>query len=95
MKTILIATSLIALAGTGFAVAQQGPDNKSEGAAPAPPALQNAPPGKIAPQPSASPNTPPDAKAESNQPSLKLDSGADKKLPAAGAKPTEQTPPRQ
>jgi hypothetical protein len=95
MKTIVIATSLIALVGTGLAVVQQGLDNKSEGAAPAPPALQNAPPGKITPQPSTSPNTPPDAKAESNQPWLKLDSGAEKKLPALGAKPTEQTPPRQ
>ncbi len=82
-KTLLIAAALIA--GIGFAVAQdQVPGNKSEAATPAPPAQQNAPPDKVAPGPLNSPNAvTPDAKAEANAPALKMDSGAEKKLPAS------------
>jgi hypothetical protein len=66
-KMVLITAALIA--GIGFAVAQdQVPGNKSEAATPAPPAQQNAPP---------------DAKAEASAPALKMDSGAEKKLPAS------------
>ena len=87
-KTLLIAAALIAaalIAGIGFAVAQdQGPGNKSEAATPAPPAQQHAPPDKVAPGPLNSPNAvTPDAKAEANAPALKMDSGAEKKLPAS------------
>jgi hypothetical protein len=84
MKTLLIATALVA--GVGFAVAQnQTPDNKSEAATPAPPSQQNAPPDKVAPGPVNSPNAvPPDAKVESNAPALKMDSDAEKKAPAFG-----------
>jgi hypothetical protein len=91
-KTVLIAAALIA--GIGFAVAQdQVPGNKSEAATPAPPAQQNAPPDKVAPGPLNSPNdVPPDAKAEAKTPALKMDSGAEKKLPgsddAAGGQDT-------
>ena len=82
-KTLLIAAALIA--GIGFAVAQdQVPGNKSEAATPAPPAQQNAPPDKVAPGPLNSSNAvTPDAKAEANAPALKMDSGAEKKLPAS------------
>src|SRR5450759_5217611 len=82
-KTLLIAAALIA--GIGFAVAQdQVPGNKSEAATPVPPAQQNAPPDKVAPDPLNSPNAvTPDAKAEANAPALKMDSGAEKKLPAS------------
>jgi hypothetical protein len=82
-KTVLIAAALIA--GIGFAVAQdQVPSNKSEAATPAPPAQQNAPPDKVAPGPLNSPNAvPPDAKAEAKAPALKMDSGAEKKLPGS------------
>jgi len=53
-KTLLIATALIA--GIGIVAAQdQVPGNKSEAAAPAPPAQQNAPPDKITPGPLNSP----------------------------------------
>ena len=46
-KALVISTATAALAfGASFAGAQ---DNKSEGAAPAPPALQNAPAEKMAP----------------------------------------------
>ena len=81
-KTLLIATTLIA--GIGYALAQdQLPGSKSEAASPAPPALQNAPPDKIGRGPLNSPNAvPPDAKAEGNAPPLKMDSAAEKKLPA-------------
>jgi hypothetical protein len=89
-KTVLIATALIA--GIGFAVAQdQVPSNKSEAATPAPPAQQNAPPEKVSPGPLNSPNAvPPDAKAEGNAPALKMDSGAEKKLPASEDAPSGQ-----
>jgi hypothetical protein len=82
-KTLLIAAALIA--GIGFAVAQdQVPGNKSEAATPAPPAQQNAPPDKVTPGPLNSSNAvTPDAKAEANAPALKMDSGAEKKLPAS------------
>ena len=82
-KMVLITAALIA--GIGFAVAQdQVPGNKSEAATPAPPAQQNAPPDKVTPGPLNSPNAvPPDAKAEANAPALKMDSGAEKKLPAS------------
>ena len=81
-KMVLITAALIA--GIGFAVAQdQVPGNKSEAAAPAPPAQQNAPPDKMGPGRLNSPNAvPPDAKAEGNAPALKMDSAAKKKLPA-------------
>ena len=81
-KMVLITAALIA--GIGFAVAQdQVPGNKSEAATPAPPAQQNAPPDKVTPGPLNSPNAvPPDAKAEAS-PALKMDSGAEKKLPAS------------
>ena len=82
-KMVLITAALIA--GIGFAVAQgQVPGNKSEAATPAPPAQQNAPPDKVTPGPLNSPNAvPPDAKAEASAPALKMDSGAEKKLPAS------------
>jgi hypothetical protein len=81
-KMVLITAALIA--GIGSAVAQdQVPGNKSEAATPAPPAQQNAPPDKVTPGPLNSPNAvPPDAKAEASAPALKMDSGAEKKLPA-------------
>ena len=90
IKKLLTAAALIA--GIGFAVAQdQVPANKNEAATPAPPEQQNAPPDKVAPGPLNSPNAaPPDAKAEANAPALKLDSGADKKMP-----PVEGTTPSQ
>ncbi len=90
MKTLLIAAALVA--GTGFAVAQdQVPSNKSEAATPAPPAQQNVPPDKVAPGPLNSPNAvPPDAKAEGNAPALKMDTGAEKKLPASENTPSGQ-----
>ncbi len=82
-KFLVIAAILIG--GVGLAVAQDQvpPGNKSEAAAPAPPAQQSAPPDKVAPG-RPSPNAvPPDDKAESNSPALKMDSGADKKSPTA------------
>jgi hypothetical protein len=83
MKSLLIAATLIA--GIGCAVAQdQVPGNKSEAATPAPPAQQNAPPDKVTPGPLNSPNAVPlDAKAEAKAPALKMDSGAEKKLPVS------------
>jgi hypothetical protein len=93
-KTLLIATALIA--GIGIVVAQdQVPGNKSEAAAPAPPAQQNAPPDKVTPGPLNSPNAvPPDAKAEANAPALKMGSGAKKKLPASEGATSGQDPTR-
>ena len=90
IKTLLTAAALIT--GIGIAVAQdQVPANKNEAATPAPPAQQNAPPDKVAPGPLNSPNAaPPDAKAEANAPTLKMDSGADKKMPRV-----ESTTPSQ
>src|SRR5450631_3942666 len=83
-KFLVIAAVLIG--GLGLAVAQDQvpPGNKSEAATPAPPAQQNAPPDKVAPGPLNSSNAvTPDAKAEANAPALKMDSGAEKKLPAS------------
>ena len=93
-KTLLIATALIA--GIGIVAAQdQVPGNKSEAAAPAPPAQQNAPPDKITPGPLNSPNAvPPDAKAEANAPAPKMGSGAKKKLPASKGATSGQDPTR-
>jgi hypothetical protein len=74
----------VLIGGLGLAVAQdQVPSgNKSEAATPAPPAQQNAPPEKVAPARSPSPNAAsPDDKAEGNSPALKIDSDADKKSP--------------
>ena len=87
---MLIATALIA--GIGIVVAQdQVPGNKSEAAAPAPPAQQNAPPDKVTPGPLNSPNAvPPGAKA----PALKMGSGAKKKLPASEGATSGQDPTR-
>jgi hypothetical protein len=91
IKTGLAATALIA--GLGFAVAQdQVPGNKSEAAAPAPSAQQNAPPDKVAPPDrGSSPSAPPDTKAESKTPALKMDSAPDKKTP--GSTGTSRPPP--
>ena len=93
-NTLLIIAALVA--GTGIALAQeQVPGNKSEGAAPAPPAQQNAPPDKLMPGPSNSPNAvPPDAKAEVNSPALKLESAPEKKLTAPEGAPSSQDKPR-
>ena len=91
-KTLQIAAALIA--GIGIAVAQvRLPDNKSEGASPAPPAQQNAPPDKVAPGTLNLPNAvPPDAQAEINAPALDMDSGAKRKLPTSdGAKSGQDT----
>jgi hypothetical protein len=89
-RKLLTAAALIA--GIGYAVAQdQVPANKNEAPTPASPAQQSAPADKIAPGPLNSPNTaPPDAKAEANAPTLKMDSGADKKMPRV-----ESTTPSQ
>jgi len=74
----------------------QVPGNKSEAATPAPPAQQNAPPDKVAPGPLNSPNAvPPDAKTEANAPALKMDSGAEKKLPASEDATSGQDTTRQ
>jgi hypothetical protein len=86
--TFLTAAALIA--GIGIAVAQDHvPANKTEAATPAPPAQQNAPPDKVAPSPSNSPNdAKPDAKAESSAPALTMETGAHKKT-----QPVENTTP--
>jgi hypothetical protein len=76
----------VLMGGVGLAVAQDQvpPGNKSEAATPAPPAQQNAPPDKVAPGRVPSPNAvPPDDRAESNTPALKMDAGTDKKSPTA------------
>ena len=80
-KTLLVAVVLTA--SIGIATGQdRTPGNSSEAPAPAPPAQQNAPAEKVAPGALTSPNTvPPDVKAETAAPALKLDSGTDKKLP--------------
>ena len=93
-KALLTTAALIA--GIGFAVAQdQVPANKNEPASPAPPAQQNAPPDKIAPGPLNSPNAaPPDAKAEANAPALKMESGAEKKMPSVEGATPGQDPKR-
>src|ERR1035437_4115668 len=66
MTKMVLITAAL-IAGIGFAVAQdQVPGNKSEAATPAPPGPPKAP----------------DAKAEASAPALKMDSGAEKKLPA-------------
>lgn len=82
-KTLPIA--VVFFASIGLAMAQdRAPGNKNEAPTPAPPAQQNAPPDKVAPGAINSPNAePPDAKAEATTPTLKMDSGADKKLPAS------------
>ena len=96
-KTVLIVTTLIA--GVGVAVAQdQVPGNKSEAATPAPPAQQSAPPDRLAPGPLTSPNAvPPDDKAEGKAPSLKMESGPEKKSPApqgeTSGQETKRPPP--
>jgi hypothetical protein len=96
-KTVLIVTTLIA--GVGVAVAQdQLPGNKSEAATPAPPAQQSAPPDRLAPGPLTAPNAvPPDDKAEGKAPSLKMESGPEKKLPApqgeTSGQETKRPPP--
>jgi hypothetical protein len=83
-KFLVIAALLIGGLGLAAAQDQVPPGNKSEAATPAPPAQQNAPPDKVAPGRLPSPNAvPPDDKPESNSPALKMDSGADKKSPAA------------
>jgi hypothetical protein len=85
MTKILVIVSVL-IGSIGFALAQDQvpPGNKSEAPTAAPPAQQNAPPDKVAPGRSASPNAvPPDDKAEVNSPALKLDSDADKKSPSA------------
>ena len=96
-KIVLIAVALIG--GIACAVAQdQVPGNKNEAPTPAPPAQQNAPPDKVAPGPLNSPNAvPPDSKTEAKEPVLKMDSGAEKKLPgsdgaAAGQDTTRSRP---
>ena len=93
-RTLLIAAALIA--GIGFAVAQdQAPGNKSEAPSPAPPAQQNAPPEKVAPGPLNSRNAvPPEDKAEANAPALKMDSAAEKKLPASESEGETINPPK-
>jgi hypothetical protein len=95
MKSTLLITAAL-VAGTGIALAQdQVPGNKSEGAAPAPPAQQNAPPDKIMLGPSNSPNAvPPDVKAEVNSPALKMESGPEKKLTAPEGVRRGQDQPR-
>ena len=88
IKTLLTTAALIT--GIGIAVAQDPvPANKNEAATPAPTAQQNAPPDKVAPGPLNSPNAaPPDAKAEANAPELKMETGADRKMPTVeGATP--------
>jgi hypothetical protein len=82
-KAVLIAVGL--LAGMGLAVAQdQVPGNKSEAATPAPPAQQNAPPDKVGPGPLSSPDAvPPDTKAETKEPALKMDAGTENKKAAS------------
>jgi hypothetical protein len=81
-KAVLIAVAL--LAGMGLAVAQdQVPGSKSEAATPAPPAQQNAPPEKVGPGPLSSPDAlPPDTKAETKEPTLKMDAGTENKKSA-------------
>jgi hypothetical protein len=84
--TKFLVIAAVVVGGLGVAVAQEqvAPGNKSEAATPAPPAQQNAPPDKVAPGPLPSPNAmPPDDKAESKTPGLKMDSGTDKKPPMA------------
>jgi hypothetical protein len=79
-KLLLFAAT--AIAGASSPVAQV-PDNRTEAANPAPRALQNAPPDKIAPSPLNSPNgVAPDTKAETAAPALKMDTGAENKRPA-------------
>jgi hypothetical protein len=91
MKTVLIAAGL--MTGLGFAVAQDQvpgdhvPGNKSEAAAPAPSAQQNAPPDKVAPDPPRSTGAPPDAEAEGHTPALKMDSATAPKVPDSKGKP--------
>jgi hypothetical protein len=86
MKTVLIAAGVIA--GLGFAAAQdQVPGNKSEAATPAPSVQQNAPPDRVAPGPLDSTKAPPDAKAESDTPTLKMDSATETKLLRSKEKP--------
>jgi hypothetical protein len=91
MKTVLIAVGLIA--GLGFAVAQdQVPGNKSEAATPAPSAQQNAPPDKVAPDDRLnSTKAPPDAKAERDAPTLKMESTPQKTSP--GGQEKSRPPP--
>jgi hypothetical protein len=93
--SLLIMAALIA--GIGFAKAQdQVPGNKTEAPTPAPPAQQNAPPEKIAPGPINPPNAVrPDAKAESNAPALKMDSGAETRLPASDGTISDQDTTRR
>ena len=84
-KVLLIA--LLLIAGFEVVAAQdQAPDNKSEAATPAPPALQNAPPDKVGTGVS-SDTARPDTKAEATSPELKMDTGADKKLPMPDGEP--------
>jgi hypothetical protein len=84
MKIMVTAAVLIGSPGLAVAQDQVPPGNKSEGATPAPPAQQNAPPDKVAPGRLASPNAvTPDDKAEGNSPALKLDSGVEKQSPTA------------
>ena len=93
-NTLLIIAALFA--GTGIALAQeQVPGNKSEGAAPAPPAQQNAPPDKLMPGPSNSPNAvPSDAKAEVHAPALNMESDPGKKLTTPEGVTSGQDKPR-
>jgi hypothetical protein len=83
-KILMIGAVLIG--SIGFAVAQDlvPPGNKSEAPTPAPSAQQNAPPDKLVPGRLTSPNAvPPDDKAESNSPTLKMNSDTDKRSPTA------------
>lgn len=83
-KILMIGAVLIG--SIGFVVAQDlvPPGNKSEAPTPAPPAQQSAPPDKLVPGRLTSPNAvPPDDKAESNSPALKMDSDTDNRSPTA------------
>jgi hypothetical protein len=72
---------------------QYQPDGSSDN--PSPPTQQNAPPDKVAPGPFNSPNVvPPDDKAEANAPALKMDSAAEKKLPASESEGETINPPK-
>lgn len=85
-KILLIAAVLIGCIGFAVAQDQVPPGNKSEAPTPAPSAQQKAPPDKVAPGRSTSPNADavrPDEKAEGNAPALKMDSDADKRSPTA------------
>ena len=77
LVAVLLTASIVMASGQ-----DRTPANRTEAPAPAPPAQQNAPAEKLAPGPLSSPNTaPPDVKAETAAPVLKLDSGTDQKSP--------------